>query len=177
MSNHTRESDSRLERSADQANPDFTVTFLLCPPTNGVDAVALPQAAAKAGITPCELWFRAVRRKVDQLLECDPDGWSRLDEIVSGVLGEHVMVWDAHHVVGPFRGFEFPGLTFQRSKILTLAGREAAGDLAHSDNLSAIADALMDATRGDFAACTISDGMTEAVFPFPRRTDKEAHHA
>ena len=87
------------------------------------------------------------------------------------------MVWGAQHAVAPFGGFEFPGLTFEGSKVLTLAGQVAHGDLASRETLSAVADALMDATRGDFAACTISDGVTEAFFPFPRRNEKEPHHA
>lgn len=177
MSTHDSKACVRSATPVEESFRDFTITFLLCPPTSGVDAIAMPQAAARAGITPCELWFRAVRRSVDQLLGCNPDGCSRLDEIVSEALGEPVMVWDAQYTQDSFGGFEFPGLTFRRSSVLTLAGRPTSGDLANRNILYAIADALMDATRGDFAACTITDGATEAVFPFSRRTEKEVHHA
>ena len=87
------------------------------------------------------------------------------------------MVWDAQYAVAPFGGSEFPGLTFQRSKVLTLSGLPTSVDPASRESLSAVADALMDATRGDFAACTISNGATEAVFQFPRRKEKEPHRA
>ena len=177
MSHAPSSTTSRREQNTQKGNQQLALTFVLGPPTSGIDAVAFPQVAAEKGITPAEFWFQVVPRTIDDLLACDPDGWAMLDIIFSGALGEQVMVWDVEHTINPYLGFNFPGLTIDPNKVLTLTGPPTSGNLADRETLYAIADALMDLTRSDLAVCTITSEKGEVVFPFPRRHEKRPHDA
>lgn len=156
----------------------FIITFILGPPTRGVDAIASAEVAAQQGLTRQEFWHQVVRRNVAQLLECDPEGRSKLDAIVSEALGETVAVWEAGATVGPFGDLELPGVAINPNMILGVLGRRPRGNVADRETLSRIADALMGFTRADLSICTLTAEKGEIIFPFPRRAmRKEAYDA
>ena len=156
----------------------FVISFILGPPTRGVDAIAFAEVAAQQGLTRQEFWHQVVRRNITQLLECDPEGRSKLDAIVSEALGETVAVWEAGATVGPFGDLELPGLAVNPNMILDVLGRRPRANVADREALSRIADGLMDFTRADLSICTLTAENGEIIFPFPRRaTRKETYDA
>ncbi len=175
-STHLDENSPRTE-PPQETTEQFTLTYLLGPPTRGVDAIAFVEVAEEQGLTPEESWIQVVERNVKQLLECDAEGWALLDKMVSTVLGEYVQVWEAEATTWQWSGGELPGLVINPNKILDVAGRPTEANLADRLTLSRIADVLMDFTRADLAVCTINSEKTEITFPFPRRLKKRSHNA
>ena len=164
---------SRRTEPEEPAQLDFVITFILGPPDRGADAVAFGEVAAERGLTRKEFWHQVVRRNVAQLLECDPEGRSMLDAIVSEALGETVAVWEAGATVGPYGDLELPGLAINPNMILDVLGRRPRGNVADRETLCRIADALMDLTRADLAVCTLTGEESEMTLSFPRRAPRK----
>ena len=152
------------------------ITFLLGPPTRGVDAIAIAQVAADRGLAREEFWVRVVMGKVGQLLESSAKGRSILDDMFSAALGESVTLGEAQGMVSLEKERALPGFIFQPDKVLDVLGRPTGCNLTDQDPLSRIADALMGFTRADMALCLINSEESATGFPFLRDHSKEAQN-
>jgi len=166
------EGDSRTEFPQDP--PDqFVITYILGPPTRGVDGIAFAEVAAARGLTPEMFWIQAVARNAEQLLDSNAEWRSILDDIFSEALGQLVTLWEVGGTLESHADRRYPGITIQSQKVIDALGRPAARRLADRDILSRIANALMGFTRADWAICFISDGRSEFRFPILRKEPKE----
>ena len=114
-----------------------------------------------------------LQRNFGQLLKHEDDGRSMLDEIFSEALGQSVTVLEVEATVELHADHKLPGLVIQSEKVFDALGRPIGHELAKQETLSRIATALMGFTRADWVICSISDGMTEIVFPIMRELKKK----
>ena len=156
---------------------EFVITFLLGPPTRGVDAIAFSDVAAERGLNREEFWVRVVMGKVGQLLEPSAEGRSILDDMFSEALGESVTLQEVQGMVSIEKERALPGFMFQPDKVLDVLGRPTGCNLTDQEPLSRIADALMGFTRADMALCLINSEDSATGFPFLRDHSKEAKNA
>ena len=155
---------------------EFVITFLLGPPTRGVDAIAFADVAADRGLNREEFWVRVVMRKVGQLLEPGAEGQSILDGMFSEALGEPVTLREVQGMVSLEKERALPGFIFEPDKVLDVLGRPTECNLTDQEPLSRIADALMGFTRADMALCLINSEESATGFPFLRNHSKEAQN-
>lgn len=166
-STHLDENNLRTE-SPQETPEQYALTYLLGPPTRGVDAIAFAEVAASKCLPPEVFWVGVVSRAVARLIESDAEGRSILDDMFSEALGQSVTLWEVEGTVSLQGERRLPGLIIQSQKVLDALGRPAARRLADREILTRIAKALMGFTRADWAICSISDGKSEFLFPILR---------
>ena len=157
-----------------QGTPEKSViTYLLGPPTRGVDGIAFAKVAADKGLTREKFWIQVVARNAEQLLESNAEGRSILDDIFSEALGQLVTLWEVGGTLESHADRRFPGITIQSERVIDALGRPPVCRLVDREILSRIADALMGFTGADWAICSISDGRSDYRFPILRKGPKE----
>lgn len=156
---------------------EFVITFLLGPPTRGVDAIAFAEVAEKRGLAREEFWVRVVMGKVGRLLEPSAEGRSILDGMFSEALGESVTLREVQGMVSLEKDRALPGFILEPEKVLDVLGRPTECNLTDQKNLSRIAGALMGFTRADMVLCLINSEESATGFPFLRDHSKEAKNA
>ena len=173
----TRPATTPSNENSARARLALDITFLLGPPTRGVDAIAFSEVAEDRGLTREEFWIQVVRRNLGQLLEFDSEGRSSLDNMFSKALGESVTVWEVEGKVSLQVGRRFPGLVVRPHEVLDDTGHPTTQNLADRATLGRIADGLMEFTRAEWTVCTIVGGGSEVCFPFMNEDRYGAHDA
>ena len=164
---------NRKVGSSEPPHQALHITILLGPPMRGVDAIAFAEVAEKRGLTREQFWLQVVLKNAGQLFESDAEGRSMFDDMVSEALGKPVTLWEVSGTVYSQGGRRLPGLVINPQKVLDLLGRPTGQGLVDREVLSRIANAVMDFTRADSAACVLTSDTSESIFPVLRKGVKE----
>jgi len=141
------------------------LTFLLGPPGDKDTVERMATKAARAGISPEELWIETVRGIVCDLIEAGGDGRSVLDQMFSEAVGEPVTVWDVTVALHLQAGRQVPGIVVPAGRVLDAAGNPVEHDLADRRLWRFVGNALMQYSRADWAVCMAFYEPDELGFP------------